>query len=115
MTLCSIKVPTVQHSSITNLVVFHRFLEQNETYRAIIKGRSWEHREGDGDVVAENALSMVGDWENVGPLSEVDLVTGVEVKERLVKLLDHPGLHGHLLRDRNLLPILVSLSGAISC
>ncbi|WVQ97216.1 hypothetical protein IAU59_004326 [Kwoniella sp. CBS 9459] len=120
--LCA-KVPAVLHASITNLLVFHRFLEQNANYRAIIGKPMSEIPtgdgatpsmaiDGDGNPDEEQAidpdvddLKTIEEWGfNFSPLSESELMAGHVVKQRLLKMLDHPRLKSHLLRTIHLLP-----------
>ncbi|WVF70857.1 hypothetical protein IAT40_005651 [Kwoniella sp. CBS 6097] len=122
--LCA-KVPAVLHASITNLLVFHRFLDQNANYRAIIGKPMSEPTSdematpgaaggGDGNAEEEQAvdpdvddLRTIEEWGfNFSPLSESELMAGHVVKQRLLKMLDHPRLKSHLLRTTSLLPAL---------
>lgn len=109
------------HASITNLLLFHRFLDQNENYRAITKrapfagpstepsvsakgkDRAEELSEDEDEVGEENDAGL-----DFGPLTEHELMAGHVVKERLTRVLDSPSLKNHLLRSKNLLAILVS-------
>lgn len=116
------------HASITNLLLFHRFLDQNENYRAITKrapfagpstelSSSAKGKERAEDV-AEEEEDEVGEENDAGldfgPLTEHELMAGHVVKERLTRVLDSPSLKNHLLRSKNLLAILVSRSGRVS-
>ncbi|WWC87968.1 uncharacterized protein L201_002870 [Kwoniella dendrophila CBS 6074] len=125
--LCA-KVPAVLHASITNLLIFHRFLDQNPNYQSLvgkpIKALGGEAEpesieidpedEGDeqesGDEQVDPSLAdtqhmtdMVFDF---SPLTEANLMSGHIVKQRLLTMLEHPGLQNHLLRTKNLLPTL---------
>ncbi len=100
LTFDSAKIPAVLHGSITNLLVFHRFVEQNPNYRAILA----QKQIGNGSSEAATLLNL-----NFPTLTEQDLMAGHIVKERLIRLLDHPSLENHLLRAKNLLPLIVSL------
>ncbi|OCF33220.1 hypothetical protein I316_04961 [Kwoniella heveanensis BCC8398] len=120
--LCA-KVPAVLHASITNLLVFHRFLEQNANYRAIIGKTVSEPNpdedatpgvapDGEGNADEDQAIDpdvddmkTIEEWGfNFSPLSESELMAGHVVKQRLLKMLDHPRLKSHLLRTVQLLP-----------
>lgn len=43
------------------------------------------------------------------PMTEAELMTGHLVKERLIAMLDHPGLQNHLLKCKNLLALIVRI------
>ncbi|WVR05664.1 hypothetical protein IAU60_002686 [Kwoniella sp. DSM 27419] len=130
MGLCA-KVPAVLHAAITNLLVFHRFLDKNPNYRALV-GRPMTEAEmispalrlpaelnapmdidddSPEDLVTETAqdpsttdLTSFAGWGfNFEPLSETELMAGHIVRARLLMVLDHPGLQNHLLRTMNLL------------
>lgn len=106
--MVSAKVPAVLHGSITNLLIFHPFLEMNENYRAIKKLGPVPT-----DVVEEEEEEpAIGDSSTSGfdfrAMTEQELMTGHIVKERLIQLLDHPALQNHLLRATNLLALIVS-------
>nr|XP_019011884.1 uncharacterized protein I206_02720 [Kwoniella pini CBS 10737]OCF50665.1 hypothetical protein I206_02720 [Kwoniella pini CBS 10737] len=116
--LCA-KVPAVLHASVTNLLVFHRFLEQNPNYCALIgkplqstddanEDGADEPDSGDEDIDPSlDDGSKFVDWGfNFPTLTEADLMAGHAVKQRLLKMLDHPKLQNHLLRRKNLLPAL---------
>lgn len=114
------------HAAITNLLVFHKFLDQNDQYRAHTQVQAVstaavapvapeldsidaddERADNDTSVVAGPATA--NEWGLSFPtMTESELMTGLVVKDRLLKLLDHPGLTNHLLRAKNLLPLLVS-------
>lgn len=121
LTTTSTKLPRIQHGSATNFLLYHKFYEQNPAYRAL-KGlgplpdpaqstasRPVTSATAD-DQAAEDLERRKVEALNVSrvPLTETDLSSSFIVKDRLVKLLDHPGLTNHLLRDKNLLPLLVS-------
>lgn len=116
------------HASMTNLFVFHRFLERNENYLSLAgrnepapevglidpgDGLADEDDEGEDDAldpVVGSVPKSANEWGfEFSPLTEAQLMAGHLIRERLVKLLDHPSLQSHLLRVRNLLPILVSI------
>jgi hypothetical protein len=117
----STKVSTTLHAALTNLLVFHAFLDENPNYRATRYG--YENRtapeieevgetamaEQDGEIAAASGPATASDWGLQFPdLIESDMTDGSVIRERLTKLLDHPGLTNHLLRAKNLLPLLVS-------
>lgn len=120
------------HSSVTSLLLFHRFLDQNPHYRASMRlppleaeqpvtverplptdepatsALAGEEEEGDDDE-DENLTRQTSDWNlNFTPMSEEELMVGHVVKDRLLRLLDHPELRNHLLKRKNLLLLLVS-------
>jgi hypothetical protein len=108
---------------MTNLLVFHAFLDQNENYRATKAGMAAAVPEAQlgvtGSVEADEAddpsiapgPATASDWGlTFTELTEEQLMNGFIIRERLVKLLDHPSLTNHLLRAKNLLPLLVRLS-----
>lgn len=110
--LCSVKVPAIKHASITNLLLFHRFVDQNENYRAIAKTDPLQaaySMEDKGDEIAIDNDPESVDAFGLGfaPMTDSDLMIGLVAKERLMKLLDHPMLKNHLLKERNLLALLV--------
>ncbi|WWD18115.1 hypothetical protein CI109_102564 [Kwoniella shandongensis] len=131
MGLCA-KVPCVLHGSITNLLVYHRFLDQNPNYLALtgkplppdavlpqeLEASGQRETQGVDDAEAadeedlgdepadpnvDDPRSMDGWGFNFGPLSETELMAGHIVKHRLLSMLDHPMLKNHLLATRNLL------------
>lgn len=122
----SAKIPAVLHASITNLLVFHKFLEQNENYRAHTERKQVpateiapvapeldsidvDDEQADNDTSVTLGPATAGDWGlSFATLTEAELMSGLVVKARLLKLLDHPALTNHLLRAKNLLPLLVS-------
>lgn len=127
----SAKVPVVTHASVTNLLLFHRFLDQNPHYRASMRLPPLEpnqtaasetmaaneelavpvvdDEDGDEDDDEDDLTRPTSDWElNFGPMSEEELMVGHVVKDRLLRLLDHPELRNHLLKRKNLLLLLVS-------
>ena len=104
------------HSAITSLVVFHPFLHENEHYRAITNKKPDSLAapptmviEGDDiEDEDEDDVKSTDDWAlNFGPISEVELMAGLVVKDRILQMLDHPKLKNHLLKQRNLLPLIV--------
>jgi hypothetical protein len=107
---------------MTNLLVFHAFLDQNENYRATKAGMAAAVSEAQlgvtGSVEADEAddpsiapgPATASDWGlTFTELTEEQLMNGFIIRERLVKLLDHPSLTNHLLRAKNLLPLLVRI------
>lgn len=123
------------HAALTNLLVHHKFLEKNEEYQlwqrriaatsGVPAGRTTEpatelataEDDDNGPTVEEDDAG-----EDAGPkrpslddlnfselTDEMALNVGV-VRERLLMLLDHPGLENHLLRTNNVLYILASFS-----
>ena len=105
----------IQHGATTNLLIFHKYLERNPSYRSlkqlgplpVVRPRSTAQQDEDDDDETGNASNL--NFERT-PLSESDLMTGIIVKDRLIQILDHPGLTNHLLRDKNLLELLVRSS-----
>lgn len=120
------------HASVTNLLLFHRFLEQNAHYRASMRlpplepeqpaaieaapaieelttpNLPGDDEEGDEDE-EEDLTRPTSDWNlDFGPMSEEELMVGHVIKDRLLRLLDHPELRNHLLKRKNLLVLLVS-------
>ena len=107
-------------------MVFHKFLDQNEHYRAHTDGVEAskpaiapvapeldsidaDDERADNDASVTTRPATANEWGlTFSTLTELELMTGLVVKERLLKLLDHPGLTNHLLRVKNLLPLLVS-------
>ena len=99
--------------------MFHAFLDQNENYKATRSGSALEPpvQPGvTGSVEAEEAddpsiapgPATASDWGlTFTDLTEEQLMNGFILRERLIKLLDHPSLTNHLLRAKNLLPLLV--------
>lgn len=118
------KVPTTLHAAITNLLVFHAFLDENPNYRATKYGYTNNNEPESEEIVeapaaadteVESAIAAgpatASDWGLKFPdLTESDMMNDLVVGERLLKLLDHPSLSNHLLRAKNLLPLLASLS-----
>ena len=114
----SVKIPMIQHGATTHLLLFHKFFERNASYRAIKKlpplttkakpKTAPKAGEADGD---DGEDDQTGSGQGLDfdrtPLTEHDLMTGTVIKERLIQILDHPGLTNHLLRDKNLLELLV--------
>jgi hypothetical protein len=117
--LCA-KIPASMHGSSTNVLVFRRFLEQNPHYCA--------HRardSGDDDLTLTTPVVPVaaGDDEddseearthggaqnlgfNFSPFSELELAVGRIPKERIIRVLEHPGLKNHLLGNHHLLQVI---------
>lgn len=125
------KVPVVTHSSVTNLLIFHKYLDQNAHYRASMRLPPLTNMDAApavrGDPATDFAFTAQADDEDLddddddavsqvdpgwslsfGPLTEEELMVGHLVKERLIKLLDYPSLRNHLLKRKNLLQLLVS-------
>ena len=114
------------HAAVTNLLVFHKFLDQNDHYRAHSEGKQTsrpaiapvapeldsidaDDERADNDTSVPAGPATAHEWGlSFPPLTETELMTGLVVKDRLLKLLEHPGLTNHLLRAKNLLPLLVS-------
>jgi hypothetical protein len=127
------------HSTITNLLIFHRFIHLNPHYRASARlpplsddstlptgmpaavelpepsapvtttGSVAEDEEGDEEEEDESISKQDSLFNlNFGPITEEQLMAGHIVRERLLRLLEHPGLKNHLLRRKNLLPLVVS-------
>lgn len=114
------------HAAVTNLLVFHRFLNQNDHYRAHSEGKEmWrptfepvapeldsidaDDERADNDTSVPTGPATAHEWGlSFARLTESELMSGLVVKDRLLKLLEHPGLTNHLLRAKNLLPLLVS-------
>ena len=112
----SVKLPMIQHGATTHLLVFHKYLELNPNYRSLKQLPPLPTKSRPAPKVAKPTDDaeddQIGTGQNLdidrSPLTEQELVDGAIVKERLVRILDHPGLTNHLLRDRNLLELLVS-------
>ena len=114
----SAKIPTVIHAATTNLLIFHTFLKSNDNYKATKQGSlateaqaqvtaPLEAEDADDPAIAPGPATA-SDWGlTFTEMSEEQLMNGFIVKERLSKLLDHPSLTNHLLRAKNLLPLLV--------
>lgn len=111
--LCA-KIPASLHGANTSILVFRKFLDQNPNYKAHMRKSSHEpevkdeHKEEDGE--AEPEPEEDGEVENLGfnftPFSEMELVAGHIPRERLIRVLDHPGLKNHLLGNHHLLQVL---------
>jgi hypothetical protein len=115
-------VPYIIHAALTNLLVFHTYLQQNDTYRAtkleqpvtetvqqsgVSDALEDDDGEADDSAIAPGPATA-SDWGlSFSELTETQLMNGFVLKERLLKLLDHPSLTNHLLRAKNLLPLLV--------
>jgi hypothetical protein len=110
----SFKLPMIQHGSTTHLLVFHKYLEQNASYRSMkqlpplpaVRPRL-NASNGDDDAEDDQTGNAQGLDIDRTPLTESDLMAGIIPKQRLIQILDHPGLTNHLLRDKNLLELLV--------
>lgn len=106
--LCA-KIPASLHGANTSVLVFRKFLEQNPNYKAHMRKSSQEpeakEEKDDADEVVED-----GEVENLGfnfaPFSEMELMAGHIPRERLIRVLDHPGLKNHLLGNHHLLQVL---------
>lgn len=134
----SAKIPAVIHGAITNLVIFHKFLEENSGYRASQgkeiaavpatgdgmppvlnteeavpeeeKGDEEEEDGEQGDSFTNNSLP-ISDWGlDFTPLIEEELMAGHVPRQRILSILDHPNLTNHLLGTKNLLILLVSVA-----
>lgn len=109
--LCA-KVPASLNGSSTSLLVYRRFLEQNPQYRAHQRLDDLDVKSEAVDAeVASQAPSEAGvDGQSLGfdfpPFSEAELAAGHIPKERLLKVLESPGLRNHLLGNHNLLQVL---------
>lgn len=113
-------MPAIIHGAVTNLLLFHRFLDQNETYRSmmklppLLKAEECNLPDDDAGEAADDAdddaASGIGRaWDfDFPPLTEGELMAGHIVKERMIKILDHPSLVNHLLKNKNLLALIVS-------
>jgi hypothetical protein len=103
------------YASVTSLLIFHRFLDQNDNYRALVKTAVPEEPShqlisnigGDAAEDASDPEAIEDLGLSFGPLTESEVMGGYIVKERLLRLLDHPALTNHLLRDKNILPLIV--------
>jgi hypothetical protein len=106
-------------------LVFHAFLDENPNYRSLKYGYSAANAEpekedvevaavdSDGEVAVTSGPATASDWGLQFPdLTESDMMNDLVIRERLAKLLDHPSLSNHLLRAKNLLPLLVSVSAS---
>ena len=129
---------------MTNILVFHKFMEQNPTYQALIQPirvpsgpepdqvqedeldpalgpSTGPEAEGaeiqvDGESSKVEPLPNTDDWGlDFTPLREMDVMTGTLVKDRLLQVLEHPNLKNHLLKLRELLPALVSHTFHATC
>ena len=126
LTLCSYllsaRLPTISFSAMTNLFVFHRFLQQNSNYQSLTNLRGNQpaddaeeadatvHIAGDEVEQSDAPQNVEGFDLNYSPMTEDEVLAGHLVKARLLELLDHPNLKNHLLKSRMLLPVLVSCS-----
>ena len=110
----SAKVPAVHHSALTHLLVFHRFVQQNESFRAVTHRGQFLAQDDGYDHAVIDIPEGPDDWKIAfGPMNWSDLHAGIMLKERLVKLLDHPGLKNHLLKERNILLLLVRMTRGV--
>ncbi|WRT65885.1 uncharacterized protein IL334_002836 [Kwoniella shivajii] len=121
--LCA-KIPAILHAAVTNLLVFHRFLDQNYNYRALIgkplpvaptdtagKGSAVDAEERpneqDSEDEQEDPSNDPTSLDDLGldfpPLTEADLMAGHVVKQRLLQILDSSKLKNHILGTKNLL------------
>lgn len=128
----SVKVPYVRHSTVTNILLFHQFMNENHIYQAAIRESAAstltvpasavdqssvvDEDEDEDDAMAdddEDAASTQqpeDGWNLDFPLLRADeIYAGHEVRERLIRILDHPNLKNHLLKATNLLHLLVSM------
>jgi hypothetical protein len=117
--LCA-KIPASMHGSSTSVLVYRRFLEQNPHYLAYkahekpdgSTTRTGTPAQGQGDVeeVETEDAKTHGAAQDLGfnfmPFSELELVAGRIPKERLLRVLDHPGLKNHLLGNHHLLQVI---------
>lgn len=115
--LCA-KIPASMHGSSTSVLVYRRFLEQNPHYCAQRARDSGEditrmstplNPTGDDEDDDEDAKSHGGAQYlgfNFSPFSELELVAGRIPKERLIRVLEHPGLKNHLLGNHHLLQVI---------
>ena len=117
----SLKVPVSMHASITNLLVFHRFVHLNPHYQAHIRYSAKEpddsldaDRDKDLPKAEDSEDDEADDGEDLSGLPtfprlhEAELMAGLVPRDRLVELLKSPVLKNHLLKARNLLYHLVS-------
>lgn len=103
MGLC-VKVPATYHGAVTNILIYHRFVDQNENFRnydrqqkAILGIQSGQDGQlADPEESNPTSAGLTGN--EFPPLKEIELVTGHVVQERLVQLLDSPSLANHLLK-----------------
>lgn len=109
--LCA-KIPASLHGANTSVLVYRKFLDQNPNYRAHMRMTSQEPEAKEEKDVDELEAEPVedGEVENLGfnftPFSEMELVAGHIPRERLIRVLDHPGLKNHLLGNHHLLQVL---------
>ena len=69
----------------------------------------------DNDTSVPTGPATAHEWGlSFARLTETELMSGLVVKDRLLTLLEHPGLTNHLLRAKNLLHLLVSDSWVAS-
>lgn len=101
------------HGSSTSVLVYRRFLEQNPHYRAhrardsgeALTAPSTPHYSVDGDEDSSQRGAQDLGF-NFSPFSELELVAGRIPKERLLRVLDSPGLKNHLLGNHHLLQVI---------
>lgn len=108
--LCA-KVPASLNGSSTSLLVYRRFLEQNPQYRAHqrldeVDVKNEVADEEDGSAAPEAGVDGQSLGFDFQPFSEAELAAGHIPKERLLKVLESPGLRNHLLGNHNLLQVL---------
>ncbi|GMK60020.1 hypothetical protein CspeluHIS016_0902370 [Cutaneotrichosporon spelunceum] len=111
--LCA-KIPASLHGANTSILVFRKFLDQNPNYRAHMRKSSQEPETKEGPKEEDTEDAPVpeedGEVENLGfnfaPFSEMELGAGHIPRERLIRVLDHPGLKNHLLGNHHLLQVL---------
>lgn len=111
--LCA-KIPASLHGANTSILVYRKFLELNPNYRAHMRKSSQEpeakEEKDDAEFEPEPPIEDNDEVENLGfnftPFSEMELVAGHIPRERLIRVLDHPGLKNHLLGNHHLLQVL---------
>ncbi|ORY28627.1 hypothetical protein BCR39DRAFT_534519 [Naematelia encephala] len=112
-----VRVPVSLYSSITNLVLFHRFKHLNDNWNAArakllgIDPLSLRAQDGNAPpgVSAGDDEASASSVKHLGlsftPLNELDLAQGFIPQQRLLQILDHPALENHLLRNKFLLSL----------
>jgi hypothetical protein len=106
LTDISVKVPDTMYASNTNCLIYHPFILDNPNYRAHARLPPLSSETDASLDVTEGTEQDI--WGlSFTPLTENDLIAGHLVKERFIKVLDHPALTNHLLKNRNLLAVLV--------
>lgn len=114
-------MPATYHGAVTNILIYHRFLDQNENYRnyerqqkAILSLKSGQA--GQADEPEDKDLTSAGlTGHEFPPLKESELVTGHVVQERLVQLLDSPSLANHLLKLVHIVELVVGRTKHCEC